>query len=137
MSDAPAALRTLTALKALGVDLAIDDFGIGYSSLAYLKRFPVDTLKIDRSFVAQLDGTDDSAEDGPAFVRSIVALARSRRMGVIAEGVETAAQVAHLRGLDCDIGQGFFFSEAVDAVTAAGLIVGPQPWAAVTRPLPT
>jgi diguanylate cyclase (GGDEF)-like protein/PAS domain S-box-containing protein len=125
--------RLFARLKEIGVELHLDDFGTGYSSLSYLHRFPLDTLKIDRSFVAKLDGSDDEAEDGPAFVRSIVALARSRRMGVIAEGVETAAQVAHLRGLDCDVGQGFFFSEAVDAETATGLITGPQPWDATTK----
>jgi EAL domain-containing protein (putative c-di-GMP-specific phosphodiesterase class I) len=115
-------------LKELGIELHLDDFGTGYSSLSYLHRFPLDALKIDRSFVAKLDAVDAGLDDGPAFVRSIVALARSRRMGVIAEGVETAEQVAHLRALDCEIGQGYFFSKAVDEEMAAALITGPAPW---------
>jgi diguanylate cyclase (GGDEF)-like protein/PAS domain S-box-containing protein len=115
-------------LKELGIELHLDDFGTGYSSLSYLHRFPLDALKIDRSFVAKLDAADAGLDDGPAFVRSIVALARSRRMGVIAEGVETAAQVAHLRDLDCEIGQGHFFSKAVDEEMASALISGPAPW---------
>ena len=78
--------------------------------------------------MAKLDAADAGLDDGPAFVRSIVALARSRRMGVIAEGVETAEQVAHLRDLHCEIGQGFFFSEAVDGEPASALIDGPTPW---------
>jgi diguanylate cyclase (GGDEF)-like protein/PAS domain S-box-containing protein len=137
MEGSDAVTRLFNRLKEIGVELHLDDFGTGYSSLSYLHRFPLDTLKIDRTFVAKLDGSDDAAEDGPAFVKSIVALARSRRMGVIAEGIETAAQVAHLRGLGCEIGQGFFFCEAVDAEAAAGLIGGPVPWEGVTRPLPT
>jgi len=115
-------------LKELGIELHLDDFGTGYSSLSYLHRFPLDALKIDRSFVAKLDAVDAALDDGPAFVRSIVALARSRRMGVIAEGVETAEQVAHLRALDCEIGQGYFFSKAVDEEMASALISGPAPW---------
>jgi diguanylate cyclase (GGDEF)-like protein/PAS domain S-box-containing protein len=115
-------------LKEMGVELHLDDFGTGYSSLSYLHRFPLDALKIDRSFVAKLDAPDGDLADGPAFVRSIVALAHSRRMGVIAEGVETAEQVAHLRALDCEIGQGYFFSKAVDGAAASALVAGPVPW---------
>jgi diguanylate cyclase (GGDEF)-like protein/PAS domain S-box-containing protein len=128
MEGSETVTNLFTWLKELGVELHLDDFGTGYSSLSYLHRFPLDALKIDRSFVAKLDAPDTGLDDGPAFVRSIVALARSRRMGVIAEGVETAAQVAHLRGLDCEIGQGYFFSKAVDEGMAAALISGPAPW---------
>jgi EAL domain-containing protein (putative c-di-GMP-specific phosphodiesterase class I) len=84
--------------------------------------------------VAKLDAPDAGLDDGPAFVRSIVALARSRRMGVIAEGVETAEQLAQLRDLDCEIGQGHFFSEAVDDVEASALIAGPVPWEMALEP---
>jgi len=115
-------------LKEMGVELHLDDFGTGYSSLSYLHRFPLDALKIDRTFVAKLDSPDQSVDDGPAFVRSIVALARSRRMGVIAEGVETAEQLAQLRALECEIGQGFYFSQAVEGELATALIDGPTPW---------
>ena len=106
MSDAPAALRTLTALKALGVDLAIDDFGIGYSSLAYLKRFPVDTLKIDRSFVEGL-GTDPL--DLP-IVQAVLSLGHTLGLDVVAEGVETPLQEKTLKALGCQRAQGFLYA---------------------------
>jgi diguanylate cyclase (GGDEF)-like protein/PAS domain S-box-containing protein len=119
-------------LKDMGVELHLDDFGTGYSSLSYLHRFPLDALKIDRSFVAKLDAADARLDDGPGFVRSIVALARSRRMGVIAEGIETAEQLAQLRDLDCESGQGHYFAQAVDGETASALITGPTPWQSAT-----
>ena len=106
MSDAPAALRTLTALKALGVELAIDDFGIGYSSLAYLKRFPVDTLKIDRSFVEGL-GTDPL--DLP-IVQAVMSLGHTLGLEVVAEGVETPLQEKTLKALGCERAQGFLYA---------------------------
>ncbi len=117
--------RFFARLKELGVGLTLDDFGTGYSSLTYLHRFPLDALKVDRTFVARLG---DGSEDGRAFVRSIVALARSLRMGVIAEGVETLGQVVQLRGLDVETAQGFFFAEALDAASAEALIAGVPPW---------
>ncbi|HET8628398.1 MAG TPA: EAL domain-containing protein [Thermomicrobiales bacterium] len=121
MDDAAATLATLGALKRLGVQLAIDDFGTGYSSLAYLKRFPVDWLKVDRRFVEGL-GTD--AED-TAIVQAVVNLAAALKLAVTAEGVETADQVARLQALGCALGQGFYFARplpaaAVDALLAAG-----------------
>jgi EAL domain-containing protein (putative c-di-GMP-specific phosphodiesterase class I) len=103
MADVQASLEALRRLKALGVRLAIDDFGTGYSSLSHLKHFPVDVLKIDRSFVGGLD----SDRQDQAIVRSVVALARSLRLSVTAEGIETAAQHAFLRRLGCDQGQGY------------------------------
>ena len=106
MSDAPAALRTLTALKALGVELAIDDFGIGYSSLAYLKRFPVDTLKIDKSFVEGL-GTDPL--DLP-IVQAVMSLGHTLGLDVVAEGVETPLQETTLKALGCERAQGFLYA---------------------------
>jgi EAL domain-containing protein (putative c-di-GMP-specific phosphodiesterase class I) len=102
MQDAEATVETLRALKALGIGLAIDDFGTGYSSLAYLKRFPIDTIKIDQSFV---DGLGEDAQD-TAIVESIVALARALGLSVTAEGVETDAQRRRLRALGCERGQG-------------------------------
>jgi diguanylate cyclase (GGDEF)-like protein/PAS domain S-box-containing protein len=128
MEGSETVTNLFSRLKEIGVELHLDDFGTGYSSLSYLHRFPLDALKIDRSFVAKLDAEDARADDGPGFVRSIVALARSRRMGVIAEGVETAEQVAELRKLDCEIGQGYFFSKAVDGEAATALIAGPVSW---------
>jgi diguanylate cyclase (GGDEF)-like protein/PAS domain S-box-containing protein len=106
MQDADAAVATLRALKSIGVRVAIDDFGTGYSSLSYLKLLPVDTLKIDRSFVNGL-GQDEQDE---AIVRSIVALARALSLSVTGEGIETPAQHDHLRSLGCDRGQGYLFA---------------------------
>jgi diguanylate cyclase (GGDEF)-like protein/PAS domain S-box-containing protein len=103
MSDPDAALKSLTALKALGVALAVDDFGTGYSSLTYLKRFPVDELKIDRSFVAGL-GIDNG---DTAIVASCIELAHAVGVRAVAEGIETEQQLAMLKELGCDLGQGF------------------------------
>jgi diguanylate cyclase (GGDEF)-like protein/PAS domain S-box-containing protein len=111
MDDAEATLAILTELKALGVKLAIDDFGTGYSSLVYLKRFPVDQLKIDRSFVSGL-GSDP---DDSAIVASVVGLARAVGIVAIAEGVETAEQLAALQQLGCALGQGYLWSRPVPA----------------------
>jgi EAL domain-containing protein (putative c-di-GMP-specific phosphodiesterase class I) len=111
MQDALATLAKLRELKDLGIRLAIDDFGTGFSSLGYLKRFPVDTLKIDRSFVKGLskDGNDS------AIVRAVVTVAKSLNMDVTAEGVETDQQRVELKALGCDRGQGFFFARPADA----------------------
>ncbi|MDO9468588.1 MAG: EAL domain-containing protein [Thiobacillus sp.] len=106
LQDVDNTLDTVRQLKALGVRLAIDDFGTGYSSLSYLKRFAVDRLKIDRSFVSDVTTDPDSA----AIVRAIIQLAASLRLGIVAEGVETAAQLAFLRESGCEDIQGFLFS---------------------------
>jgi diguanylate cyclase (GGDEF)-like protein len=118
MQDAPVTLTKLNELKGLGVRLAIDDFGTGYSSLGYLKRFPVDTLKIDRSFVKGLsaDGGDS------AIVRAVVTVAKSLNMDVTAEGVETEGQLAELRALGCDRWQGFLFARPVSPERVAPLL---------------
>jgi EAL domain-containing protein (putative c-di-GMP-specific phosphodiesterase class I) len=110
MADLSAAVRTLTALKDLGVGLAIDDFGTGYSSLLYLKHFPVDTIKIDRSFVAGL-GRD---ADDTAIVAATVSLAHSVDVSCVAEGVETVEHLDLLRGMGCDFAQGFLFSRPLE-----------------------
>jgi diguanylate cyclase (GGDEF)-like protein/PAS domain S-box-containing protein len=109
MKDAEATMHTLTQLKALGVHISIDDFGIGYSSLSYLKRLPVDALKIDRSFVKSLP-TDDS---DAAIAKAVITLAHTLKLQVVAEGVETEAQRFFLSTQGCDHIQGRLFSEAI------------------------
>jgi diguanylate cyclase (GGDEF)-like protein len=135
MQDAPATLETLHALKALGIQLAIDDFGTGYSSLGYLKRFPVDTLKIDRSFV---HGVALDTED-TAIVRAVISVAKSLNLSVTAEGIETDAQLTSLQELGCDRGQGYLFArplaagplrEALNAIPVAALPKFAEPTAA-------
>jgi EAL domain-containing protein (putative c-di-GMP-specific phosphodiesterase class I) len=111
MRDAEATIATLAALRALGVRIAIDDFGTGYSSLAYLQRLPVDTLKIDRSFVRDL-GPDGASL---TICRSVTLLAHALGLRVTAEGIETDDQAARLRDLGCDHGQGYHFARPVPA----------------------
>ena len=122
MENVDTAIDMLMQLRGLGVQLAIDDFGTGYSSLSYLHRFPIDTLKIDRSFVTQMTDNSENAE----IVRTIVTLARSLDMAVVAEGVETADQLRQLGDLGCDYGQGFLFSRPVGAGAAAELLADEQ-----------
>jgi len=109
MNEAEATIHTLNALKGLGVRLAIDDFGTGYSSLSYLKRFPMDFVKIDRSFVSGL-GSD--SED-TVIVSATVSLAHALGLTVVAEGAETTSQVEHLRSIGCDQAQGYLFARAM------------------------
>jgi diguanylate cyclase (GGDEF)-like protein/PAS domain S-box-containing protein len=111
------AIQTLAQLKAMGVRLAIDDFGTGYSSLAYLRRFPIDRLKIDRSFLADVDTDADAA----ALVTSIVLLGRSLGLQLVAEGVENFAQAQFLRTLECERVQGFHFYQPVSAEEVVGV----------------
>lgn len=105
MTDAETNIAKLKALKSLGVDLAVDDFGTGYSSLSYLKRFPINTLKIDQSFVADLD-----TPDGAAIVDAIMALAKTLGLRVIAEGIENEKHMAYLARKGCELLQGFYFA---------------------------
>ncbi len=111
LQDAENNLDTVRRLKALGVRLSIDDFGTGYSSFSYLKRFVVDRLKIDQSFVRDITTDPDDA----AIVRAIIQLARSLRLGIVAEGVETRAQLAFLREEGCEEAQGYLFTQPLPA----------------------
>ena len=111
MEDPAVAMRTLSRLAALGITCAIDDFGTGFSSLVYLRELPLETIKIDRSFVMQLDSSDRDS----AIVQSTIRLARSLGKKVVAEGVENQAAVDRLRELGCDTGQGYHWSRALPA----------------------
>jgi diguanylate cyclase (GGDEF)-like protein len=117
MENAETASMMLTQLRALGVQLSIDDFGTGYSSLSYLHRFPVTTLKIDRSFISRMSAGLENSE----IVRTILTLAGNLGMEVVAEGVETEEQLAQLKSMRCDYAQGYLFSKPVDADAAAAL----------------
>ena len=123
MGDSERSIKLLAQLKKLGLRFSIDDFGTGYSSLSYLHRFPLDTLKIDRSFVAQLG----EGRDGVAIVRSILDLARNLGMQIIAEGAETEKQVAQLRRLGCEFAQGYYFSEPLEGIRATELLRSSSP----------
>jgi EAL domain-containing protein (putative c-di-GMP-specific phosphodiesterase class I) len=117
MAGAETTVETLARLKSLGVLLAIDDFGTGFSSLAYLKRFPVDLLKIDKSFVA---GVAHRGHD-KAIVEAIIALGHALGLRVIAEGVETPDQLLQLRSLGSELGQGYFFGQPLSDDRATGM----------------
>jgi EAL domain-containing protein (putative c-di-GMP-specific phosphodiesterase class I) len=118
MANVEHTIGILQNLKALGVQLSVDDFGTGYSSLSYLKKFPIDTLKIDQSFVR--DMTEDL--DDAAIVRSIISLAHSLRLNVVAEGVESLRQQVYLQDERCDQMQGFGFSKPIPAAECEALL---------------
>jgi diguanylate cyclase (GGDEF)-like protein/PAS domain S-box-containing protein len=123
MENIEKTIEMLRQLRALGVESSVDDFGTGYSSLSYLHRFPSTTLKIDRSFITRMGGADENGE----IVRTIVMLARNLGMQVVAEGIETEAQLAQLRALSCDYGQGYLFSKAVNAAAIGRLLSEASP----------
>ncbi|MBD1935209.1 MULTISPECIES: putative bifunctional diguanylate cyclase/phosphodiesterase [Cyanophyceae] len=118
MGDVQRSVNTLEKLRELGISLALDDFGTGYSSLNYLKRFPVTMLKIDRSFVQDVTSNPDSA----AVTDAIIALAKSLRLNITAEGIETQEQLDYLQKRGCEEGQGFYFSRPVPADVIAQML---------------
>ncbi len=118
MTNADAAAAMMQELKAVGVQLAMDDFGTGYSCLSYLHRFPIDTLKIDQSFIHSADQDLEKLE----ITRTVISLAWNLGMNVVAEGVETDRQMAQLKLLKCELGQGFFFSHPLDPPAAAAML---------------
>lgn len=124
MENAQAVTDRLVKLRNLGVQLGLDDFGTGYSSLSYLHRFPLDTLKIDRSFIARMGEGGDNSE----IVRTIVTLGKNLSMNIVAEGVESPEQLQHLRDLDCTQGQGYFFARPLAAEEAFALLSGAPNW---------
>jgi EAL domain-containing protein (putative c-di-GMP-specific phosphodiesterase class I) len=124
MRDMDASIVRLHELKALGVQLAIDDFGTGYSSLNYIRRFPVDILKIDKSFV---DGIDEGGQ-GLALTSALIDLAVILKLRPVAEGIERIEQFERLREMGCDLGQGYFFSRPVESRELERLIAQGVPW---------
>lgn len=128
MENTETSVAMLQQLRSLGVQISIDDFGTGYSSLSYLHRLPIDTLKIDRSFVMRMGENSENAE----IVRTIIALARNLRMSVIAEGVETIEQLEQLRSLECDNAQGFLFARPLEAKKAEDYIHRAPEWPALS-----
>ena len=118
MQETSYTVAVLRELRDIGVHLALDDFGTGYSSLSYLQRFPIDTLKIDRSFVQDLATDANDAN----IVSAVIAMGQSLHMRVIAEGIETREQLEFLRAHGCPVGQGFYFSRPVPALEFGRLL---------------
>lgn len=124
MEDVDAIAARLRELKSLGVQLAVDDFGTGYASLQHLRRFPIDVLKIAKSFVDELGG----ASDDSALARAIIDLGGSFQLRVVAEGIEHPEQLDRLMQLGCDLGQGFHFANPMDPESIERLLDGhPRP----------
>jgi EAL domain-containing protein (putative c-di-GMP-specific phosphodiesterase class I) len=118
MQDSKSTADVLGAVKDIGIRLALDDFGTGYSSLSYMRRFPIDILKVDKSFVRDLTADADDA----SVVSAVISMGKSLHMGVIAEGVETQAQLQFLEDHDCPEGQGNYFSCPLAAREVGGLL---------------
>jgi EAL domain-containing protein (putative c-di-GMP-specific phosphodiesterase class I) len=112
-------MARLQQLKALGLRLAIDDFGTGYSSLAYLRKFPIDIIKIDKSFVDEVAAGPDAS----ALTRAIVQLGQTLRLVTVAEGIETAEQLAELRESGCQLGQGHYFATSLERTEVEALLL--------------
>jgi diguanylate cyclase (GGDEF)-like protein len=126
MGDPSGAVEMLQQIKSLGIRLAIDDFGTGYSSLSYLHRFPLDTLKIDRSFISALGDNGEGME----IARTILPMANNLGLDVVAEGIETLQQFTLLKELQCKYGQGYYFSRPLSAEGTAALLAGDLTWQA-------
>ncbi|MBE9032885.1 EAL domain-containing protein [filamentous cyanobacterium LEGE 11480] len=124
MGDVEAAIDLMLQIKSLGMKLSIDDFGTGYSSLSYLHRFPLDTLKVDRSFVSRMD---ESHEDS-AIVQTIIALGQNMGMNIVAEGIEQDSQVQMLKALNCEYGQGYLFAKPLSSEAATDLLNQHPQW---------
>ena len=124
MDNTKIAARVLKQLKTMKIQLAIDDFGTGYSSLGYIRKFPADLLKIDRSFISRMNDDEESL----GIVRAVITMARNLGLKVIAEGVETAEQLKQLRTLGCDYGQGFYFSQPLDSQEVEHILKKKPTW---------
>jgi EAL domain-containing protein (putative c-di-GMP-specific phosphodiesterase class I) len=120
LEDPDSLTSVMKALKDRGIHLHVDDFGVGYSSLSYLRRFPIDAVKIDRSFINRVDQADSS--DSLEIVRAVVALAKSLKIDVVAEGVEREEQKKYLQDLDCPYAQGYLFAKPLDPDAAKAFL---------------
>lgn len=127
MEDVEEAIALLKRLKELGLKLSIDDFGTGYSSLSHLHRFPIDALKVDQSFVGRIDESQDN-DKYTEIIRTIVMLGHNLQLDVVAEGIETEAQMKVLRSLNCEYGQGYFFSKPLPTDSATELLTKAPQW---------
>jgi EAL domain-containing protein (putative c-di-GMP-specific phosphodiesterase class I) len=127
MRDAEQTIRRLTAIKALGVRIAIDDFGTGYSSLTHVQKFPVDSLKIDRSFIAGLKNN----KEGEALIHTLVQLGKALSIETVAEGIELEQELSLLQGERCDSGQGFLFAKPLDLAATEAFLMS---WAGEVAP---
>jgi diguanylate cyclase (GGDEF)-like protein len=126
MENSQRATDTLAELKELGIQLCIDDFGTGYSSLSYLHRFPIDSLKVDRSFIKAIDTNDETS--GIVITNTIVMLAQHLGISLVAEGIETAKQLSFLRTLKCEYGQGYYFAKPLDSEGIEALLISNPKW---------
>jgi EAL domain-containing protein (putative c-di-GMP-specific phosphodiesterase class I) len=132
MRDAVATAERLSLLKSLGVRVAIDDFGTGYSSLAYLQQFPIDALKIDRSFVANIARTKEAM----VLIHTLVQLGKTLGLTTLAEGIEDEAQLSYLKGEDCDNGQGFLFARPMEPQGVEALLNAARASSSAAVPAP-
>ncbi len=130
MHDTQAALARLNALKALGTRVAVDDFGTGYSSLSYLQRFPIDTIKIDKTFVDDITTNRDDA----TFLEAVLRLSDTLHLRTVAEGIETREQAHILHELGCQLGQGFHYAEPLDPTDLADLLTRQAVTPAIRQP---
>jgi EAL domain-containing protein (putative c-di-GMP-specific phosphodiesterase class I) len=137
MSNPELSIASLTALRRLGIQIAVDDFGTKYSSLAYLQRLPINILKIDQSFVADMSDGEPVASE--SLIAAIVAMSRALGIQTIVEGVETAEQARHLMELGCSAAQGYFYARPARAdqiIDVLGLLTRSQPYAAAEQRQP-
>ena len=121
LEDPDSLTEVMRALKERGIHLHVDDFGVGYSSLSYLRRFPIDAVKIDRSFISRVDQAESS--ESLEIVRAVVALAKSLKLDVVAEGVEREEQKQYLETLECPYAQGFLFAKPLDPESAKAFLM--------------
>jgi EAL domain-containing protein (putative c-di-GMP-specific phosphodiesterase class I) len=132
MTNAAESAATLAQLRRGGVRIAVDDFGVGYSSLSQLHRFPIDALKVDRSFVQRIGG-ESGVERESEIIGTIVSMARNLGLGVTGEGIETPLQLERLKALGCELGQGFLFAKPMGAEDVEAMLAKGTPWGQVGR----